>query len=129
MHTETRKNFSHSQLMFFYSFVVFIYVEDEREKRIFFPLHVVIPSMPMHILLYNKIGTRKIVTEYSLNIEICAYKQRLMKKLLREVCDCDAFIVKELEIIGDHTCIHGGLGGLTLDGNFFNLLRFLRKKC
>ena len=23
------------------------------------PLHVVMPSMPMHILLYNKIGTRK----------------------------------------------------------------------
>lgn len=32
--------------------------------------------MPMHILLYNKIGTRNIITEYSVSIEICAYKQQ-----------------------------------------------------
>jgi hypothetical protein len=75
MHVETSKGklfplFSIAVLLFFRRF---IYVEKRRNSS--FPLHVVIPSMPMHILLYNKIGTRNIVTEYSLNIEICAYKK------------------------------------------------------
>ena len=90
MHTETEK-----KLFFrFLNCCSFILSSFYLRRRNFFssvPLHVVIPSMPMHILLYNKIGRRNIVTEYSLNIEICAYKQQRSGEG-RDGCGYDALV-------------------------------------